>query len=130
MAKVSTINKPYNTITYYRLDSLVDEQSIILWICWVLKRRNISPEYITLRDSFNRSDEGNTSIQITADQATEEIIMDEFSKRDIDQISITGEYLGRMIVIGIDIFSLKIYVSYDNDEPVDMESLEKELELL
>lgn len=117
-------------ITYcYKLDYI---QSNIDAVCWLSEARNITglfTKYISFDDFLNRSDEGSDDIQFDSQVSTEELKQN-LQNRRVDLISITGKYLDKPIIIGLNLSNYEIYLTIRKIVPADIKQIEKLLNLV
>ena len=119
----------YNITRYY---SLVHVNFLINAVTWLSEVRNIDvimTKHIDYSDEMNRSDEGSNSIQFSGTTGLD-ILKQEILNRSIDRISLTGKYKEKPIVIGIGLHDYMVGITIRQNDPADLESLEKLLKLV
>ena len=85
-------------------------------------------DYIHYKDLQNRSDEGSTSVRLNADVSLSEMI-NNYNNRNVDIITIVGEYDNALVVIGVDLRHRNVFLTTRKKIPADIKSIEKKLQL-
>ena len=85
-------------------------------------------DYIYYSDLQNRSDEGSGSVRLNADVSLSEMI-NNYNNRNVDIITIVGEYDNALVVIGVDLRNRNVFLTTRKKIPADIKSIEKKLQL-
>lgn len=117
-----------NIIRYYTSDLITCGIEAVEWIYAAKNMEGLIVDYIYYSDLQNRSDEGSGNVQLNADVSLSEMI-NNYNNRDVDFISINGEYDNAPVVIGVDLRNRNIAVTTRKKIPADIKSIEKKLQL-
>lgn len=117
-----------NITRYYTSDIITCGIEAVKWICATKDIEGLIVDYIYYRDLQNRSDEGSGSVQLNADVSLSEMI-NNYNNRDVDLISINGEYDNAPVVIGVDLRNRNVFLTTRKKTPADIKSIEKILQL-
>lgn len=128
MNKIKEVADKHVTLRRYSLSGIKDVESAIEWFGKARKISCLTTEYITLKDLTNRNDEGNMSKQLSPDVDINDIY-NELSVREIDKVSLSGEYKNKPIVIGVDLNDKTVSITVRNKNRADIEEIEKLLGL-
>ena len=129
MSKIREVKNAHNKTTYYSIVSIYDNYSAVEWIGKVLGNNCLCVDYIILKDLSNRSDEGNTNKQLSPKVSIEDINR-EIKQRETDIISVTGQFDGKPLVVGVDLREHIAFVTTRNSRPANITSIEQQLNLI
>ena len=118
-----------HTIKEYRLRNISNRDEAARWVCNVKDLAEIDVNYVYLRDSMNRMDEGNTDIRLDPEISLDRMLK-ELSDREIDHIIVNAKFEDKPVVIGIDLHDYTITVLSRKKKMADIIMLEKLLKLL
>ena len=118
-----------NITRYYNIEQVFSSLSAIEWINSIRNIHGLYVEYIYYGDLMNRSDEGSNNVQLDA-QVTVEIMKQELKTKDVDIIALNGTFIGKPLVIGVDLRSSLVYLIIRERRPADVELIEKVLKLV
>ena len=113
MSKIDINRDRHLTVWKYSDHRVHDLKSACDWIAKIADIPNIEVDYISVSNLKNRSDEGDTSTQISGGASSSEIY-DKAKEADPDIISLTGEYKGQLIVTGVDLRDKMISIVLKN----------------
>ena len=113
MGRVGVNQDRHLTVWQYSDDRVYDLESACVWIAEIVKIPSIETNYISLSDLSNRSDEGDTSAQISGGASSSEIY-DKAKEVYVDIISLTGKYKGKLIATGVDLRNKMIFITLKN----------------
>ena len=128
MSRIDINQDKHLTVWRYSNSEIYDTLSACEWIVKAAKVPSIEVDYYTLRDLTNRNDEGNTSSQLSGKANLSEMY-GKVQEADIDIISMTGAYQGKLIVIGVDLRSKTISVTLNNSNSKLIDDIETLLQL-
>ncbi len=113
MGRIDVNKDRHLTVWRYTDERVYDLKSASSWIAKAAKIPSLETDYISLRDLTNRNDEGNNSSQISGKSSSIEIY-NKAQKADIDSISLTGKYKGKLIVVGVNLRNRFISITLKN----------------
>ena len=128
MSFIKEISNFYCSTRYYTSDLITCAIEAVEWIYTTKNMESLIVDCIHYRDLWHRSDEGSDSIQLNADVSLSEMI-NNYNTRDVDVISINGEYDNVPVVRGVDLRNRNIFLTTRNKIPADIKSIEKKLQL-
>lgn len=117
-----------NIIRYYTSDLITCGIKAVEWIYAAKNMEGLVVNYIRYTDLLNRLDEGNSSVQLNADVSLSEMI-NNYNNRNVDIITIVGEYDNALVVIGVDLRNRNVFLTTRKKIPADIKSIEKKLQL-
>ncbi len=129
MSFVKKRSNTSNITRYYNIEPVFSSLSAIEWISSIRNIHGLQVEYIQYGDLMNRSDEGSNNVQLDA-QVTIEIMKQELKTKDVDIIALNGTFIGKPLVIGVDLRSSLVYLIVRKRRPADVELIEKVLKLV
>lgn len=129
MSFVKKRSNTSNITRYYNIEPVFSSLSAIEWISSIRNIHGLYVEYIYYGDLMNRSDEGSNNVQLDA-QVTIEIMKQELKTKDVDIIALNGTFVGKPLVIGVDLRSNLVYLVIRKRIPADVELIEKVLKLV
>lgn len=129
MSFVKKRSNESNITRYYNIEPVFSSLSAIEWINSIRNIHGLQVEYIQYGDLMNRSDEGSNNVQLDA-QVTIEIMKQELKTKDVDIIALNGTFIGKPLVIGVDLRSNLVYLIVRKRRPADVELIEKVLKLV
>ena len=118
-----------NITRYYNIEQVFSSLSAIEWINSIRNIHGLYVEYIYYGDLMNRSDEGSNNVQLDA-QVTVETMKKELKTKDVDIIALNGTFVGKPLVVGVDLRSNLVYLIVRKRRPADVELIEKVLKLV
>lgn len=126
---IKTIRKTIrNTVMEYNIPTITDQKSSVNWIISVIEHPSLKIKNIALDDLSRSGDEGNSSTTINS-EISEKDLLKICNKNDTDVISLTARFEGIPIIIGVDLRSYKPFITIRNQNPVNIELVEKELKI-
>ncbi len=128
MSKINEVKDKYVILRTYTLTEVNDIDSAVEWIEKVKKLPKLITKYISLEDTTHRSDEGNTSKQLSFSADKSEIYK-EIKSGQIDDISLNAKYAEKPVVIGVDLNDKTVFITARNKNKADIEEMEKLLGL-
>lgn len=129
MSFVKKRSNTSNITRYYNIEPVFSSLSAIEWINSIRNIHGLQVEYIQYGDLMNRSDEGSNNVQLDA-QVTIETMKQELKTKDVDIIALNGTFVGKPLVIGVDLRSNLVYLVIRKRIPADVELIEKVLKLV
>ena len=128
MSFVKERNTRTNITRYYTLEKVNSSMTAVDWISSLRDVSGLVTEYIYYSDLINRSDEGSGNIQLDS-QVTTEVMKLELKKRDVDLITLNCRFNDKPLVIGVDLRSNLVYLTIRKKTPINVELIEKVLNL-
>ena len=128
MSFIKEKNNVTNITRYYTSDLITCGIEAVEWICTAKDMEGLIVDYIYYSDLQNRSDEGSGSVQLNADVSLSEMI-NNYNNRNVDIITIVGEYDNALVVIGVDLRNRNVFLTTRKKIPADIKSIEKKLQL-
>ena len=128
MSFVKERNTRTNITRYYTFKKVNSSMAAVDWISSLRNVSGIVAEYIYYSDLMNRSDEGSGNIQLDS-QVTTEVMKLELKKRDVDLITLNCRFNDKPLVIGVDLRSNLVYLTIRKKTPINVELIEKVLNL-
>lgn len=129
MSFVKKRSNTSNITRYYNIEPVFSSLSAIEWISSIRNIHGLYVEYIYYGDLMNRSDEGSNNVQLDA-QVMVETMKQELKTKDVDIIALNGTFIGKPLVIGVDLRSNLVYLIVRKRRPADVELIEKVLKLV
>jgi ssDNA-specific exonuclease RecJ len=118
-----------NITRYYKISQINSNLEAIDWISSIRHISGMATDYIYYSDLMNRSDEGSGNIQLDP-KVNIDTMRSKFQERDVDLISIIGEFDEKPVVIGYSSQDKNVYITIRKKIPADINMLEKELNLI
>ena len=128
MSFVKERNNRTNITRYYTLEKVNSSMTAVDWVSSLRDVSGLVTEYIYYSDLINRSDEGSGNIQLDS-QVTTEVMKLELKKRDVDLITLNCRFNDKPLVIGVDLRSNLVYLTIRKKTPINVELIEKVLNL-
>ena len=128
MSRVGVNQDRHLTVWRYSDNKVHDLESACVWIAGIVNIQSIETDYISLMDVTNRSDEGNTSTQISGGASLSEIYA-KAKEADADIISLTGKYKGKLIATGVDLRNKMIFITLKNSSAMLIDEIQDVLGL-
>lgn len=129
MSFIKEESNEYNATKYYNLDSIQTGVDALNWLSAVREINGFFTKYISFSDLLNRSDEGSGDIQFESQVSLEELKQG-LQNRRVDMISITGRFLEKPVVIGVDMETHEAYLTIRKEQPADTQRIESLLHLI
>ena len=129
MSRIESKSDRHITIWRYRISEVKDKKSACTWLIKVMHESMFEWEYLSLRDLVNRSDEGNSSMQIIGEIEVNDLY-DNVKETSADFISLTGEYREKIIVIAVDLRTKNISITLKNKNKNMISEIENQLHLV
>lgn len=121
-------NSRTNITRYYTFKKVNSSMTAVDWISSLRDVSGLITEYIYYSDLTNRSDEGSGNIQLDS-QVTTEVMRLELKNRDVDLITLNCRFNDKPLVIGVDLRSNLVYLTIRKKTPINVELIEKVLNL-
>lgn len=128
MSFIKEIDKGTNILRFYTSNQITNNIEAVKWLYAVKDMEGLTVNYICYTDMMNRQDEGNDSIELSADVSLSEMI-DNYNNRDVHFILINGEYKNAPVGIGVDLRDRTVRLGIRKKIPADIKSIEKKLQL-
>ena len=128
MSFVKERNTRTNITRYYTFEKVNSSMTVVDWISSLRDVSGLITEYIYYSDLMNRSDEGSGNIQLDS-QVTTEVMKLELKNRDVDLITLNCRFNDKPLVIGVDLRSNLVYLTIRKKTPINVELIEKVLNL-
>ena len=128
MSFVKERNTRTNITRYYTFKKVNSSMTAVDWISSLRDVSGLITEYIYYSDLTNRSDEGSGNIQLDS-QVTAEVMKLALKKRDVDLITLNCRFNNKPLVIGVDLRSNLVYLTIRKKTPINVELIEKVLNL-
>ena len=121
-------NTRTNITRYYTFKKVNSSMTAVDWISSLRDVSGLITYYIYYSDLTNRSDEGSGNIQLDS-QVTAEVMRLELKNRDVDLITLNCRFNDKPLVIGVDLRSNLVYLTIRKKTPINVELIEKVLNL-
>lgn len=121
-------NNRTNITRYYTFKKVNSSMTAVDWVSSLRNVSGLVTEYIYYSDLMNRSDEGSGNIQLDS-QVTTEVMKLELKNRDVDLITLNCRFNDKPLVIGVDLRSNLVYLTIRKKTPINVELIEKVLNL-
>ena len=128
MSFVKERNTRTNITRYYTFKKVNSSMTAVDWISSLRDVSGLITEYIYYSDLTNRSDEGSGNIQLDS-QVTTEVMKLELKNRDVDLITLNCRFNDKPLVIGVDLRSNLVYLTIRKKTPINVDLIEKVLNL-
>ena len=129
MSRIEFNSDRHVTIWRYKISEIKDIKAACTWLIKVMHESMFAWEYLSLRDLMNRSDEGNSSMQIIEEIKVNELY-DNVKKTSSDLISLTGVYKEEIIVVAVDLRTKNISITLKNKNKNLISEIENQLHLV
>ena len=130
MSFVEEIIRHSTIFRYYKIDSLNNRMDSVKWISDIRKIPGITTDWLYYSDLINQSgDEDSGSIVIDAETNLDSLISI-LKGRTVHSIKLIGKYYDKSVLISVNLSNYLIGIGIDRKQPVDYESLEKNLNLV
>ena len=121
-------NNRTNITRYYTFKKVNSSMTAVDWVSSLRNVSGLVTEYIYYSDLINCSDEGSGNIQLDS-QVTTEVMKLELKNRDVDLITLNCRFNDKPLVIGVDLRSNLVYLTIRKKTPINVELIEKVLNL-
>ena len=129
MSRIESNSDRHATIWRYKISEIKDRKAACTWLIKIMHESMFEWEYLSLRDLMNRSDEGNSSMQIIGEIKVNDLY-DNVKKTSADLISLTGEYREEIIVVAVDLRTKNISITLKNKNKNLISEIENQLHLV
>lgn len=129
MSMIEEIDNGTHITRYYTISKISSDIEALEWLSSVRDIPKLNVGYIYYCDLMNRSDEGSGNIRLDP-KVNIDTMRSKFQERDVDLISLIGEFNEKPVVIGVDLNAKQEYITIRKKAPANLETLEKELKLL
>lgn len=127
MESIKAIYSNDYTKHYYHLD-LTPDDDLILEISAIRNTKGFKTNFIKCIDFYGKLGECDDSIKFDADASLNDMRKG-LCNRSIDIVMLNGDFEDKPVTLSLDLLKKRFVILTDNDEPADVDKLERLLQL-